>query len=372
MKKMKKIVLFALMLASVIFVFSCGGDTDDKDKDKDKVTGPDFADYPNGFSIKINNRTTERLIAFKGELREDRLIGGIPARDSNHGLPKDPSLFGSKSEGFALILLTEKQYNDNKSNLKSIENTPFTRIFAFYNANGVNESVYEISDRLGGNCSIQIQNLTSLDVELRLNGIYGETLGFARNGMLNTTLFVNPADYLIFPVFIKYNTLKDELITVYPKGSTGVPWYTQQQLGEDGVKQLSVDVTALLASTTYSTGVAWLIIDNQASDTGVQLQKGGVVQLTPLGISTINNGYSRTYQIDMAKVAGTNKYAETANIAGYTVGRTGQQKSIGNYDLKVDTIYKVTVTGSANADTITISAPEEQGTISLDDFTGTP
>jgi hypothetical protein len=71
----------------------------------------------------------------------------------------------------------------------------------------------------------------------------------------------------------------------------------------------------------------------------------------------------------MAKVPGTNKYAETANIGGYTVGRYGQEKPIGNYDLKVDTIYKVTVTGSANAGTLTVSAPIEQGTVDLGDFT---
>jgi len=202
MKKMKRNVALISVLLTLIMVFSCNTD-DNPGTGHDSDSKVDFTDHPNGYSVKINNRTTERLIAFKNELRVDKLIGGIPARDSNHGLPKDPALFGNKSEGFALILLTEKQYNDNKTNLKSLENTPFTRVFAFYNANGVNESVYEISDHLGGNCSIQIQNLSPLDVELRLNGINGETLGFARNTMLNTTLYVNPDDYLIFPVFIK-------------------------------------------------------------------------------------------------------------------------------------------------------------------------
>jgi len=359
---MKRFTKFAAVCAAAILLFACGDSKED-------TSGVNFANTPTGYSIKVNNRTTERLVAFKGELQADKLIGGIPQGESNFGLPKNPALFGQKSEGFALILITEKQYNDNKENLRNLKDTPFTRIFAFYNANGTNESIYEISDRLGGNCSIQIQNLTSLDVELRLNGIYGETLGYARNTMLNTTLYVSSGDYLIFPVFIKYNALRDELVTVYPKGSTGLPWYTQQQLGEDNITQISVDVSELLKGTTYSTGTAWLIIDNQASDTGVQLQKGGVVQCTPMGISTITNGFSRTFQIDMAKVQGTNKYAETANINAYTVGRTGQQISIGNYDLKVDTIYKVTVTGSANAGTIAVSAPVEQGTVDLDDFT---
>jgi len=324
----------------------------------------DYTNHAN-YSIQVKNNSGQRLVAFKGELVADRIMGGIQT-GGPYGLSKD--LFGMKPEGFVLILLTEKQYNDNKSNLKALEQTPFTRLFAFYNASGTNETIYEISGRLGGNCTIEIQNLSKLDVEFRLNGIYGEPLGFARNNTLRTTLFVNPADYLIFPVFIKYNDVKNEIITVYPKGVGDLPWYTQQQVGEDGISNISLNVSAILDNTSFSTGTAWLMIDNQATDTAVQLQKGAVVQLTPMGISSINSGYTRTYQIEMAKVPGTNKYAETANIGGYTVGRYGQEKPIGNYDLKVDTVYKVTVTGSANLGTLTVSAPVEQGKVDLGDF----
>lgn len=327
--------------------------------------GVDFTSHTS-YSIRVRNNSGQRLIAFKGELESDRLMGGIQT-GGPYGLSRD--LFGVQSEGFALILLTESQYLANKSNLKALKDTPFTRIYAFYNGGSPNESIYEISDRLGGNCTIKIQNLSSLDVELRLNGIYGETIGFARSGMLNTTLYVNPADYLIFPVFVKYNAVRNDLITVYPKGATNLPWYKQQQVGEDGITSISFDVTDILQGQTYSTGAAWLIIDNQATDTGVQLQKGDVVQVTPMGNSTINNGYSRTYQIDMAKVTGTNKYAESANIGAYFVGRTGGMINIGNFDLEADKVYKVTVTGSANQGTMVVSAPVFQNMIDISDFT---
>jgi hypothetical protein len=363
MKNMKRTAMLVSVLTAVILLFSC--DTGD---DSSKNAGSGEVDYTNhaNYSIRVKNNSGQRLVAFKGELEADRIMGGIQT-GGPYGLSRN--LFGVTSEAFVLILLTEKQYNDNKSNLKALEQTPFTRLFAFYNASGTNETIFEISDRLGGNCTIEIQNLSKLDVEFRLNGIYGETLGFARNNSVRTKLYVNPGDYLIFPVFIKYNAVKNEIITVYPKGISDLPWYTQRQVGEDGISSISLNVSDILGNTSFSTGTAWLMIDNQATDTDVQLQKGAVVQLTPMGISSISSGYTRTYQIDMAKVPGTNKYAETANIGGYTVGRYGQDKPIGNYDLKVDTIYKVTVTGSANAGTLTVSAPVEQGKVDLGDFT---
>jgi len=368
MKKINKAVILTLVISALFMVFSCDADDDGSDKKKEDKqgtdSGPDFTSHTN-YSIRVRNNSGQRLVAFKNELAVDKVIGGIQT-GGPYGLSKD--LFGVNPEAFVLILLTEKQYNDNKSYLKALEQTPFTRMFAFYNSTGTNETIFEISDRLGGNCTIEIQNLSKLDVEIRLNGIYGETLGYARNNTLRTQLYVNPADYLLFPVFIKYNSVKNEIITVYPKGVNDLPWFTQQQVGADGVSSISFNVTEIINNIHFSTGTAWLIIDNQSTDTAVQLQKGNVVQLTPMGISSINSGYSRTYQVEMAKVPGTNKYAETANIGSYNVGRTGQTLTIGNYDLKVDTIYKVTVTGSANGGTLAVSAPVEQGTVDLSDF----
>jgi hypothetical protein len=302
-------------------------------------------------------------VAFKGSLSADTLIGGIPAKASGHGLPKDTKLF-NKNEDFPLILLTEEQYLENKDDLKELEQTPFTRIFAFYNASGTNENVYEISAKLGGDNILLIQNPTSMNVELRLNGINGETLGYAATGMLNTKLFLTPGDYNIFPVFKKYNSLRDEIITVYPKGASGYAMNTQFQLGE-GTSEISFNTSSYLTSQNYSTGTAWLIIDNQA-DTGIQLQKGGVIQRTATGIATINNGSTRTFQVDMALVGKT--YASSTNISAYQVGTNAKLILIGNYDLSVDKMYKVTVTGSAIQNTLAVTKPEEVGDISLDDF----
>ncbi|MDR1326471.1 MAG: InlB B-repeat-containing protein [Treponema sp.] len=329
----------------------------------DNQSGVDYTSHNSDYSILTRSNVNKKLVAFKGMLSEETLIGGIPAHASNHGLPKDSKLF-NKNEDFPLILLTEEQYLENKGNLKALEDTPFTRIFAFYNASGTNENVYEISGKLGGDNVLYIQNPTSMNVEIRLNGINGETLGYAATGMLNTKLFLTPGDYNIFPVFKKYNSVRDEIITVYPKGAEGYAMNTQFQLGE-GTSEISFNTSSYLTNQSYSTGTAWLIIDNQA-DTGIQLQKGGVIQRTATGIATINNGFSRTFQVDMAKVGTT--YDTSAKISAYQVGTAAKLISIGNHELSVDKMYKVTVTGSANQNTLAVTEPEEVGDISLDDF----
>jgi len=369
---MKRKVLFAAMAAAIL-LFSCDTGDGSGDPGNTGSSGVDFNPTTSNYSIRVTNRTPERLVAFKNELSETGLLGGIPPREVAWGLKKDPSKFNVKSHSFTLILITEQQYIDNKANLKNLEQTPFTRLFAFFNANGTNETIYEISSKLGGSCTIEIQNMSPLDVELRLNEKTGETLGFARAESTRTTLYVSPDDYMIFPVFLKYNELRDEVITVYPRDTLGYPYYTQRQLGADGQLALSLDVTDILTNVEFSTGTAWLIIDNQAEDTGVQLQRGDVVQKTSTGISTINNGYSRNFQINMAKIA-DGKYATSANINAYKVGRMGGPwLSIGDFDLEVDKVYKVTVKGRFTGGTATVTGPEYQNDVNIrDDFTTIP
>jgi hypothetical protein len=338
----------------------------------------DWTDHNSGYSVQVRNQTSQRLVAFKNDVRADALLGGIPAGPTTqaHGLPKN-GLFEDNA-AFTLILLTEDQYNrykDDPAGLEAQKNTPFTRIFAFYNAQGSNENAYTISGRLGGNRIISINNNTGWDVELRLNGIDGETLGYAVHGMLNTRLYVNGGeDFFLFPVMLKYNSIKQEIITVYPKGSDGTAKYDQFALtDEEPEHQVNIN-NDWLSGYSLSLGTAWLIVENR-SGSGIQLQTGenGTVIRTSLGIATINNGSDRTFQIDMAKVPGTEKYADSRSIYGYTAGRATNQARIGgasataeNCTLQVGKIYKITVTGTPEAPVV--SLPVYQSDINLDDF----
>jgi hypothetical protein len=69
--------------------------------------------------------------------------------------------------------------------------------------------------------------------------------------------------------------------------------------------------------------------------------------------------------------AGANAYASSVEIGGYTVGRSADGKPIGTgtNTLDIDKMYVVTVTGSANDGTLTVSAPvAQEGLVDLDDF----
>ena len=124
-----------------------------------------------------------------------------------------------------MFLVTEEDYLTNKNDLSALDNAPFTRLYAYYNATSSdNNVVYEISKSMGGNCSIVLNNGNSpYNVELRMNGIYGDTIGYSKDHTVNTTFKVDAGDYYVFPVFRKFDSGINEIVTVYPKNSAGGP-----------------------------------------------------------------------------------------------------------------------------------------------------
>jgi hypothetical protein len=123
--------VFGIAAAAVVFSLAgCDTLNGNKDGKGNETGGVDFS-HNTDYSILVRNNTGERLVAFKGDLLADRLIGGIPAHAQNHGMPGKPALF-DKTEDFLLILLTEAQYRANKDNLQSQKNAPFTRVYVFY------------------------------------------------------------------------------------------------------------------------------------------------------------------------------------------------------------------------------------------------
>jgi hypothetical protein len=369
--KMKRLIFVLSLFTAALILLSCDN-LNGNDNNANMQNGVDYTDYNSGYSIQVRNDTSEDLVAFKGNPSQQNLIGGIPAHASQHGLKKDPVMF-SDTTSFTLTLITQAAYNQYKDNLHLVQQTPFTRVFAFYNATGTNDNVFTISGHLGGTNQLIVQNMTNYNVEIRVGGVTGETLGFVQaQTSAGTTFFVDSQDFDIFPVFKRYNPLKDEMLTIFPKGASGAPWYTSLSLGE-GQTQYNLNVSNILAGKSVTTGAAWLVIDNQSDDTGVQLMLGDTPIKTVSGISVINRGYSRTFQIDMPE-AGSGVYATSRSIDGYKVGRSAEGIEIGTgtNTLEIDKMYVVTVTGSANDGTLNVSAPVFESTVDLDDFVETP
>jgi len=347
MKNMKQTVAFISVLLALTTVFSCN--TDDG-----TGSGPDFTSHNTDYSILVRNNTNERLVAFMGDLTADKLIGGVPAHATNHGLPKSPTLF-DVTKDFPMIVLTEKQYNDKKDNLISQKNTPFTRVYVFYNKSGDNTSVYEIAEGLGGTNRFEIINASnSINVELRVNGVAGETLGYAPAGILNTTLYLQDGNYNVFPVFKRYNRTRDVVETVYPKGiGSNYAWFQSYSFGE-GTDSATMNLKTLLQSTVFTSGAAWVYVNNQTTSGGIRFMEGTNVHRTASGLENIMSGNPKTFQIDMPK-AGDNKYADSVVVSNWKFGASGFEVPLTDNDTPVTTLtierdkmYTVTVIGSHN------------------------
>ncbi|MDR2595807.1 MAG: hypothetical protein LBC76_00660 [Treponema sp.] len=368
MKMLKKVVIFSLVLAVVTMVFSCGsGDDSGTETDTGSGTGsgtgpqdkaPDFTSHNTDYSILVRNNTNFRLVAFQGDLIPEKMIGGIPAHATNHGLPMDLTLF-DVTKDFPMIVLTEEQYNANKTNLSTLKNTPFTRVYVFYNKTGDNSSVYEIAAGLGGTNRFEIINASnSINVELRINGVAGETIGYAPANILNTTLFLEDGNYNIFPVFKRYNRTRDVVETVYPKGSgSNYAWFQSYSFGE-GTDSATMNLKTLLQSTTFTSGAAWVYVNNQTTSGGIRFVEGTNVHKTASGLENIMSGNPKTFQINMPKAGEGNKYVDSVEVANWKFGASGfevalqtsatDDTEVTTYTIERDKMYTVTVTGSHN------------------------
>jgi hypothetical protein len=360
---MKNSKAFFVFFAVCLMTLGCemGGGTDPND-----ITGIDYTNYSTDFSVRIKNNSSKDLIVFKGSVAQSTLMGGVKAKDTNHGMKKDPELFSETSD-FPLVFITEDQYKANKNNLDPLNNNPFARVYAFYNKQGENNTLYEVSDRFGGDNELVINNISSYMVELRQDGIYGEPIGFARDHTNNQRYFLADGDYQLFPVFKKYIPGRDIIQTVYPKFSNGRPKFIGFGLG-GGQKYYHLDISKYFddENTPISTGAAYLVINNQ-SDTGVRLYKGGNLETNSGGIATINNGDAKTFQINMPTVSGSTAFADSLEIGAYEVGLPGMTTNIGRHTLNVDTIYTVNVSRDSGTGEF-VTSFVQSGAVNLNDF----
>lgn len=351
MKKMKKLALSCIFAACALLTISCN-----QDDDSGNDSALDFNSYPANYSIIVSNKSNENLVLFKNQLKDTNLIGAVESYKENHYVKRNPDLFGTTGS-FRLIAITEEDYKKNKDSLQSLTNNPFTRIFAFYNAQGSNDTVYEISGNLGGQYKLTIQNTTSYNVELRKNGINGEIIGYAPARQADTILNLNEGTYTLFPVFIKYNKLKDSIFKViptYPETSLseelrGFPKFDYFALGDGETEEQDHQFYASqFKNDDYSfvSGSAYLRIDNQSS-TSVRLVKGSNVVKTNTGSGeTIKSGASYIYEINFTQNPNGSypKEQEFENTYKIGVGIT-QGLTLPKFKFESDKIYKLKVTG---------------------------
>jgi len=372
-KVFARIVILALVFG--LLLVGCDNGTNEENNNNNN-NDIDYTNYasPN-FSIRVKNDTNKKLVAFKGTPASNTLISGIPAGGSEHGLKKDASLFSSTSD-FVLFIVTEADYLANKDNLSALENKPFTRLYAFFNANSINANVYRISSILGGNKKIILQNATDYNVELRQDSQeYGQTIGYTTRQTYNTTFFVDPADYMVFPVFRKYNSTLGEIMTAYPifqeEGDLkGKAWFTEFSLFS--TDEVTINSLDFASGIKVQAGAAFLIVQNN-SGVGIGLWDGFTRQTTESGGQVINPNDSMIFPIYMNRVQQT--FTPYAQKGQFKIGTSATQNNIplptdsyipeegGNIIDNVyleGKIYTINVTG-ANANTLQFSAVTQTG-----------
>jgi hypothetical protein len=365
MKKLQKLLVLVLIVGFIVSLTGCNDD--DGGGKKEESSGVDFTNYLSDYSIKVKNDSNKKLVAFKGVPSSTSLISGIPIGGGEHGLKKDLTLFATTGD-FVLFLVTEEDYLANKDNLSSLQNKPFTRIYAFFNTNAENKLVYTISSILGGNKKIILQNSTDYNIELRRDGIQGELIGYAGKGSYNTEFNVNSGTFMIFPVFRKFNESRGEIITVYPKyqggnldGKAKFEYFSL----DEGLPEKNLFATDYLSSDiVLKTGSAYLIIQNNHG-TGMTLYNGGIAVTTSTGGQAINSNRSLTFQIDMEKKPGSNdEYLDQRTMGQFRIGTPAYSQLMDTFTFESDKIYQIIVSGSSPGD-IQCTAPQEIGTMSF-------
>jgi hypothetical protein len=354
----------ALVLAVVAALTACDNGADAPQEG----TGIDYNNYITNYSIKVKNDSNKKLVAFKGSPSASSLISGVPIGGDEHGLKKDAALFTTTGD-FVLFLVTEEDYLANKDNLSALANRPFTRIYVYFDSNAPNELTYTISSFLGGSKKIMLQNTTSYNIELRKDGIQGEVIGYAGQYTLNTTFNVEAGTYIVFPVFREFNQSHGEIITVYPRYSSGPG--AGKAMFEYFALDDSRDEMTLNASNyidddfVLKPGSAYLVIQNNHR-TGMGLWDGFLQVTTSTGGQAINTGNSLMFQIDMYKKPGSDaEYLDTHIKAQFQIGTPVYRIPVPEFTFESDKIYSITVTGNDPYD-VHLSEIEEIGTMTFD------
>ncbi|MCR5765229.1 MAG: hypothetical protein K6G09_04540 [Treponema sp.] len=295
-----------------------GGDTEN---------GIDYTNYKGGeYSIKVNNESSKNVVCFKGVPAKGTLISGARGGSVTTGLKLDKKLF-STSEDFVLYVFTEEDYLKYKNDYDTLKTMPFALIYAYYNADSASNDnlVYTISANAGGEAYIIINNPTNYNVEMRQNGLYGDSLAFAGNNTLQTKINVAYGDYYIYPVFRKFHKKTGEIVSCFPKTTDGDPVVRFFGLHEEGKKSAEFNVRDWFDPNCfkdYSTPAAAYVTITNANESGVCLYKGAdsEAEVTSTGGKIINTGDNYlVFEIPMGAI-GTKTFSSTALVSGWRVG----------------------------------------------------
>ena len=357
-------------------------DVNEEEKPKGNESSIDYTNYTTDYSIKVRNDSQKNVVCFKGTPSAETLISGAKGGQTT-GLKLNKALF-SQSGDFVLWAIEESEYLKNKDNYDEMKKAPFAMLYAYFNADSASNAnmVYTISKSMGGESYIILNNPTNYNVEMRQNGLYGESLAFAGANTVQTKINIDYGDYYIYPVFRKFQKKTGEIVTCFPKTKgTDNPVFIQYSLSENGQKSQEFNVMKWFdpnAFKDYATpGSAYITIHNGNEMSGISLYKGGSseAEVTSTGGKMVNTGKDLAFEIPMVATSGKT-FASTASIGGWEVGTsvattkipgiTEDDKTNGTVTLEAGKMYYLDVTGK-DAYTVTPVWRTKNGVVLADD-----
>jgi len=364
---MRKLQKFWVILAVVALVWGLVGC--ELAEDEDSVSFKNFSPR----SISVDNMTKQRLVAFKGDLHRDYLIGGIPADCRGHGLERKSSLF-NQSGDFALVLITEAEYKKNKNKLDSA--VIFGEIYAFYNHEGDNQNSFRISSKVGGEGRIVLNNPTNWNIEIRRNSPTGEILGYVASQTLGTTLRLDiPDNYNLYALFKRYNRTDKEIYEVIPRFQTaesgfehliGTPYMQPFALPDSVPQTWNLALLSQTLNFSLTSGGVYIRVQNDSSVAIIfSTGNGNTELLTSTGISGIKPGETNLYNIKVTPNS-DDTYPEDQTISGYSIGTALGWKTLPERKYKTDYTYTIRVTGSSAITLVLGEIQESTGPVDLE------
>ena len=363
-KKLLTAALAAIIGLSFVACIPTSNASEGSGNQQEEIT----IDYQNhsDYSVKVKNETSKNVVCFKGAPSEATLLSGVRATDTV-GLKKPSSLFGDESKDFALFVVTEEDYKTAKANddWETLKNSPFARIYAFYNATAENNNnVYVISKSMGGNYKLYLNNMTNYNVELRKDGLYGPSLAYSAKQTLKTTIGVEGGEYDLFPVFRKFDKSSGEIISSFPKTKNKKPYYFGFSLDNE-TTEYEIDATEFTNGGEFeiSPSMAQITINNQ-SKTGISLYEGNgsTPTRTEAGGQKVNSGKQLVFSIQMASL-GKEEFEAERYLASWKYGTAAQKYDIPANTFKAGYRYVLNVTGTTYDDLSAAFAKNEDGTL---------
>jgi len=360
MKKLLKISVFLLVVGLAMGLTGCPDEEDD-DPNGPSLSNVDYTNHQPG-SIRVRNNTNIDLVAFKGRPDIARLLGGVPANATNHGLTRDGF---TESADFALTLVTETAYNAAMAagGNQALANVQiFNVVYAFYNHTGTNNNVFQINAQSGGIGRLVLENPTAWNVEIRQSAYNGVTIGFIGPFTSTQTLNMEPGQYTLYPVLRRFNPLLGEIIDVQPVFPDGViagtPLFRNILISGAATPPWNFRSVAQDATINMVSGGAFVRVVNN-SDEAIEFVSGGTVQQTSMGFTWLAAGASMVFQIHFPRNPdGSFSYTHTANFGVRVPGVGTPGGTVPSRTLEIDWLYQILVTGT-NASNITVSVLTE-------------